>query len=165
MLQSMASQRVRYDLATEQQQKKYLMNLGALPESISVLEAVQPLTSLIILKVKDKVPQSYLTLCDPVDYTVRGILKAKILEWEAFHFLGDLPNPGLLHCGQILYQLSHKRGPRILEWVAYPSSSGSSWPRNRTRVSCIAGRFFYQLSYQGSPTLNQSLKQKNSAKQ
>ena len=31
---------------------------------------------------------------------------------------------------------------RILEWVAYLFSSGSSWPRNWTRVSCIAGRFF-----------------------
>ena len=30
----------------------------------------------------------------------------------------------------------------ILEWVAIPSSRGSSRPRNRTRVSCIAGRFF-----------------------
>ena len=51
-------------------------------------------------------------------------------------------NPGLPHCRQILYQLSHKGSPRILEWVAYPFSSRSSWPRNRTRVSCIAGRFF-----------------------
>ena len=41
-------------------------------------------------------------------------------------------NPGLLHCRWILYQLSHKGSPRILEWVAYPFSSGSSWPRNRT---------------------------------
>ena len=31
---------------------------------------------------------------------------------------------------------------RILEWVAYPFSRGSSWPRNWTRVSCTAGRFF-----------------------
>ena len=46
-------------------------------------------------------------------------------------------NPGLPHCRQILYQLSHKGSPRILEWVAYPFSSGSSWPRNRTRVSCM----------------------------
>ena len=51
-------------------------------------------------------------------------------------------NPGLLHCRQILYQLSHKGSPKMLEWVAYPFSSGSSWPRNRTRVSCIAGWFF-----------------------
>ena len=28
---------------------------------------------------------------------------------------------------------------RILEWVAMPSSRGSSWPRDRTWVSCIAG--------------------------
>ena len=41
-------------------------------------------------------------------------------------------NPGLPHCRQILYQLSHKGGPRILEWVAYPFSSGTSQPRNWT---------------------------------
>ena len=51
-------------------------------------------------------------------------------------------NPGLLHCRQILYQRSHKGSPRILEWVTYPFSSGSSWSRNRTGVSCIAGGFF-----------------------
>ena len=31
---------------------------------------------------------------------------------------------------------------RILEWVAYPFSRGSSQPRDWTQVSCIAGRFF-----------------------
>ena len=31
---------------------------------------------------------------------------------------------------------------RILEWVAISSSRGSSQPRDRTQVSCIAGRFF-----------------------
>ena len=58
-------------------------------------------------KVKVNVTQSCQTLCDPMDYTVHGILQA-----------------------------------RILEWVAFPFSSGSSWPRNRTGVSSIAGRFF-----------------------
>ena len=51
-------------------------------------------------------------------------------------------NPGLLHCRQILHQLSHKGSPRILVWVACPFSSRSSQPRNRTKVSCITGRFF-----------------------
>ena len=60
-------------------------------------------------------------------------------------------NPGLLCCRQILYQLSHKGSPRIMEWVAYPFSSGFFWPKNWTGVSCFEGRFFYQLSYQGSP--------------
>ena len=46
-------------------------------------------------------------------------------------------NPGHLHCRRILYQLSHKGSPRILEWVAYPFSSRSFWPRNRTGVSCL----------------------------
>ena len=31
---------------------------------------------------------------------------------------------------------------RILEWVAFPFSRGSSQPRDQTQVSCIAGRFF-----------------------
>ena len=31
---------------------------------------------------------------------------------------------------------------RIMEWVAFPFSRGSSQPRNRTQVSHIAGRFF-----------------------
>ena len=52
-------------------------------------------------------------------------------------------NPGLPHCRQILYQLSHKGSPKTLWWVAYPFCSGSSWPRNRTGVSCIVGRFVF----------------------
>ena len=51
-------------------------------------------------------------------------------------------NPGLLLYRQILYCLSHQGSPRILEWVAYPFSRGSSPPRNQTRVSCIASGFF-----------------------
>ena len=35
-------------------------------------------------------------------------------------------NPGLPHCRQILYQMSHQGNPVILEWVAYPLSIGSS---------------------------------------
>ena len=51
-------------------------------------------------------------------------------------------NSGLLHCMQILYQLSHKGSPRILVWVAYPFSTGFSWPKDRTQVSRIVGGFF-----------------------
>ena len=63
------------------------------------------------------------------------------------HFLlqGIFPtqgsNLGLPHCRLILYHLSHQGSPRILEWVAYPFSRGSSRPRNGTRVSCIVGGF------------------------
>ena len=51
-------------------------------------------------------------------------------------------NSGLPHCRWILYQLSHQGSPRILEWVAVPFSRGSSSPRNRTGISCIAGGSF-----------------------
>ena len=42
---------------------------------------------------------------------------------------------------------------RVLEWVAFPFSRGSSQPRNQTQVSRIAGGFFYQLSHKGSPII------------
>ena len=51
-------------------------------------------------------------------------------------------NPDVPQCRWILCQVSHEGSPRILGWVAYPFSRGSSWPRNQTRVSRIAGRFF-----------------------
>ena len=44
------------------------------------------------------------TLCDPIDGSP----------------------PGSAVCRWILYQLSHKGSPRVLEWVAYPFSSRSS---------------------------------------
>ena len=56
--------------------------------------------------------QPYPTLCDPVDHS---------LPVSSVHGI---------------FQAS------ILEWVAMHSSRGSSWPRDHTCVSCIAGRFF-----------------------
>ena len=60
-------------------------------------------------------------------------------------------NPGLRHCRRILYQLSHKGSPRILEWVAFLFSSRSSQPRNQTGVSCIAGEFFTNCPIREAP--------------
>ena len=72
-----------------------------------------------------KVSQLCLTLCNPMDYTVHGILQARIPEWVDFPFQGIFPtqglNPDLLHCRWIIYQLSHKGSPRILEWGPVPS--------------------------------------------
>ena len=38
------------------------------------------------MKVKVKLSQLCPTFCDPVDYTVHGILQARIPEWVAFPF-------------------------------------------------------------------------------
>ena len=92
-----------------------------------------------------KVTQLCLTLCDPINClwnslgqntTVVGLSLLQGI------FLTQGLNPGLPHCRHILYQLSHKGSPRILEWAAYPFSSRSSQPRNWTGVSCISGIFF-----------------------
>ena len=42
---------------------------------------------------------------------------------------------------------------RILEWIAISFSRGSSWPRDRTHLSCLAGKFF-TTEPPGKPTLH-----------
>ena len=66
----------------------------------------------IAMKVKVLVTQLCLPLCEPMNCSPPGSSAHGILQ------------------------------ARILEWVAIPSSTGSSRPRDRTWVSCIAGRFF-----------------------
>ena len=63
-----------------------------------------------------KVAHLCLTLWNPMDYTVYGILQA-----------------------------------RILEWVAFPFSRGSSQPRDQTQVSRIAGGFFTSWATKEAP--------------
>ena len=90
--------------------------------------------------------QSCLTLCNPMDYSVQEFSRSEYWRGSFSLLQGIFPtqgsNPGLPHCRQIFYQLSHDGSPRILEWVAYPFSSRSSQHRSQTIVSCIAGRFF-----------------------
>ena len=67
----------------------------------------------------------WLTLCDPVDYSLPGSSVHRIFQ------------------------------ARILEWVVMPVSKGSSWPRDQiplSCVSCIAGGFFTSEP-PGSPCL------------
>ena len=67
--------------------------------------------SVLMRWVKVNVAQSCPTLCNPMNYTVHGILQA-----------------------------------RILEWVAFPFSRGSSQPKDQTQVSRIAWGFFTSLA-------------------
>ena len=64
-------------------------------------------SGLVWMWVKQKVTQSSPTLCDPMDYTVHGILQG-----------------------------------RILEWVSFPFSKGSSQPRDWTQISHTASGSF-----------------------
>ena len=106
----------------------------------------------LLLNVLCLVTQSYLTLCDTMDCSPPGSSvhgnspsKNTAVGCQALYqgiFPTQGPNPGLLHCRRILYQLSHQGSPRILERIAYPVSRVSSRPRNRIAVSCIAGGFF-----------------------
>ena len=96
--------------------------------------------------------QSCSALCDPTDCSlpdssVHGDSPGKNTGVGCHALLqGIIPtqgsNPALSHWRQILYCPSHQRSPRILAWVAYPFSRGTSQPRNRTGVSCIADRVF-----------------------
>ena len=120
---------------------------------------------------KVKVTQSCPTLCDTMDYRVHGILQARILEWVAFPFsrgssqpraqtqvsctagrFFTTESPGKPEvkvaqpcptlCDPMDYTVHGILQARILEWVAFPFSRGSSPPRDRTQVSRIGGRRF-----------------------
>ena len=56
-----------------------------------------------------------LTLCDPMDYTVHGILQAKILEWVTIPFSRGFSHPGIKP-RWILYQLRHQGNPSF-SWI------------------------------------------------
>ena len=65
-------------------------------------------------------------------------------------------NPSLPHCRRILYQLSHQENPRMLEWVTYPFSIGSSRPRNQAPVLQADGFFTIREGYYISKPIDQS---------
>ena len=52
-------------------------------------------------------------------------------------------------CDSMVYTVHGILQARILEWVAFPFSRGSSQPRDRTQVSHIAGRFFTSWTTRG----------------
>ena len=61
-------------------------------------------------------------------------------------------NPGLPHCRQILYHLSHQKRPRIVDWVSYPFSRGSPRPRDWTHVSTLQAEDSSPAELPGTPT-------------
>ena len=69
----------------------------------------------------ERVTQLCLTLCDSMDCSLPGFSGRRM----SFRYVAETPRFSTKH-----------------EWVAMPSSRGSSWPRDWTQVSYAAGRFF-----------------------
>ena len=67
--------------------------------------------------VKVKVAQSCLTLCDPMDYTVHGILQARRLEWGAIPFPRGSSQP------RDRTQVSHIAGRVFTSWATKEAPS------------------------------------------
>ena len=102
--------------------------------------------------------------CSLPGSSVHGLLQARILEWVTIPSPGDLSNPGieprsptlqedslpsespgkpyvkvpqlcLTLCDPMDYTVHEILQARVLEWVAFPFSTGSSQPRDWTQVS------------------------------
>ena len=60
-------------------------------------------------------------------------------------------------CNLTVYTVHEILQAWILEWVAVPFSTGSSQPRDRTQVSCIAGGFFPSWATRAAERLSSNL--------
>ena len=60
---------------------------------VLIVYCIMCINSVLIVYVKVKIAQLCLTLCNPMDYRVHGILQAKILEWVVFPFSRGSPQP------------------------------------------------------------------------
>ena len=87
------------------------------------------------------------------DYTVHGILQARILEWvkwsEAAQSCPTLWDP--MDCSLPGSSVHGIFQAIVLEWIAISFSRGSSQPRDRTQVSHFAGRFFTSWATREAP--------------
>ena len=116
-------------------------------------------------KVKVKVTQSCLTLCDPMIYTVHGILQARILEQVGSLSLlqGLFPSPGIEPRSPTLQEDSlpaELQGKPKNTGVGSLSLLQSIFLTQESNQGLLHSRWiFYQLSYQGT-TISISYKQK-----
>ena len=120
-----------------------ITNSRSLLKLISI-ESVMPSNHLILchpllqndIESESEVAQSCPALCDPIDcsvpgFSVHGIFQAIVLEWIAISFSRDLPNsglePGLPHCRQMLYRLSHQGSQRNRRPYSQQESEMQYW--------------------------------------
>ena len=125
-----------------------------LKETLSIKYNMQAVTRSYIYSEWAEVARLCPTLCDPMYYTVHGILQATILEWVAFPFSRRSSFPGIEPRSRSLQADSLPAEPRgkpkntgvaslsLLLWIV-PTQE-----LNQGLLHCR--RILYQLSYQGS---------------
>jgi len=100
--------------------------------------------------VKVKVVQLYLTLCDLIDYSPWNSPGQNTGVGNRFLLQGIFPtqglNPGLLHCRQILYQLSHQGSLYI-----YIYTYIYTYTPTPTRIHTISSSSFFFFLLQPAP--------------
>ena len=133
----------------------HLIRAPSVTPAGSPLDALSlALVGIFVLLLEVKVAQSCPSLWDPVDYTVHGILQARILKWVAFPFSRGSSQPRdrtqVSHVARwILYQLSHRKAEEY--WSGEPIPSPVDLPNPGTEQGLLhCKRILYQLGYQGS---------------
>ena len=101
--------------------------------------------------------------------SVHGLLQARILEWLSFPSAGDLPQPrikpGLLHCRQLLYHLSHQGSPlfpdyqevKLKVWALESETPAKSLTGKLPYCTCC----FYQIETASGSPVTLALSQKH----
>ena len=84
---------------------------------------------------------SYLTLCDPTDYIVHGVLQARILEWAVFPFSRRSSQP------KDQTQVSRTAGRFFTSWATREAPEVGSWPTTGWVTEELLPHFRGQISH------------------
>ena len=106
---------------------------------------------------KVNISQSFWTLCNPMDYTVHGILESEYWSGLPCSTSGDLPNPGIKPRSPTLQADSLPAEPQgkpkntgvgglsLLQWIFPTQGLNPGFPHCR--------QILYQLNHKGSPRI------------
>ena len=97
---------------------------------------------LILMSIELVMPSSHLILCRPLLLLPPIPPSIRVFSNESTLCMRWPKQSCPILCDPMNYRVHGILQARILEWVAFPFSRGSSQPKDRTQVSHITGRFF-----------------------
>ena len=113
-------------------EKEYVKAVCCYPAYLTYMKSEMPgwMNYKLESRLKVKVAQSCPTLCDPMDYTVHGILQARIMKWVTLPFSRGSSQP------KDRTQVSHIPGGFFTSWTTREAQSQDCWEKHQQPQVC-----------------------------